>query len=246
MEFGGWDDVRTLLANPTLNFSGGIPSVFPLSSIEMPSSWLEKSTKSMKIIYLKHSSHFPESGSSFDWEMDINSQGETISKEPPSNSETQKVPLSPSPLSILPNSYWLTKDQPKSRVRLSSANSTLPRCKDRLLNSPFGDPRKLIKIQQKKALQARAAQAKYRNSTKTPLPVVSSSQDCKPSKKSKEELPIDVQKHVVIAEKLFGEKGEIAGGETATPSAVDQLSYEERLTVMMMQIKNESYESLCS
>lgn len=254
MELNGWEDVRTILANPNLNFSGKMLYYHRSSPLtEMPSSWLEQSTKSMKIIYLKRSSQFPETATPLEWANDIpeikpTEQLDEI--ESPSQSGKKKGQLPHSTLATLPTSYWLERDNPKSHIRASPANSTLPRCKDRLLNSPFGDPRKLIKIQQKRAIQARAAQAKYRSlnkkdtSSSKPRPSSAGATSKELNVDNRADLPKDFRKQVAVAEKLFGgERGDSdCDGHADSPSALDQLTYEERLTVMMMQIKNDRYE----
>jgi hypothetical protein len=221
----------------------------------MPKSWPEKSTKAMKLISLKQSlPRYAESTPSFDWEDESGEQSRNGSKGEPEQARdhtTSARPLPPSRLSNLPHSYWLGQERP-------SSNSTLPKCKDRLTNSPFGDHKKLIRNRQLKARQAREAQHRLlKSDTNKTLPASlprprgvkhpsnSSNQTASTSTASiSDQLPTDVKKQTVVAERLFGfgAGGSAAGAGDLSPIA--QLSYEERLTVMMMQIRESSYETV--
>jgi hypothetical protein len=258
VELNGWDDVRTILANPSFDFHGqlpppSLPPSLPLtSSIEMPSSWVENSTKAMKLIHFKRdSAQYSEPASSFDWDHeDLN---EAVSPGSPGGCEPSRPP--PSALSSLPSGYWLHKKRPKNMN--SASNSTLPKCRDRLLDSPFGDPKKILRIQQRKAREAKEAQSKARQQTKKKVTEALPSavgREGEGSRQSPEgrshsslpDLPIDFKKQVVVAERLFGSGDESRGPsneDSGGLSSIDQLTYEEKLTVMMLQIKNSSAAS---
>jgi hypothetical protein len=224
----------------------------------MPKSWPEKSAKAMKLISLKQSLPLStEQTPSFDWD-DESLEQQSIPPHSDRKEETANVTEHaagrkppPSRLSNLPPSYWLGQERPPS------SNTTLPKCKDRLLNSPFGDHKKLIRSRQLKARQARETQRSLRSDVnKTLPPSLPRPRSGKTSSKSvdrsastlspslSEQLPSDVKKQIVVAERLFGSGASRGGSETEELSPIDQLSYEERLTVMMMQIKENSYNSV--
>lgn len=204
----------------------------------------------MKLINLKRDSmHYSEPASSFDWnhealtgEISPRSEGGHQTCDP-SHHPSEKFPLSA--LSTLPSGYWLHKSRPKNMN--SASNSTLPKCRDRLLNSPFGDPRKVLRTQQRKAKEAKEAQSKFRQQTKKQKPEGEDfRQSSERGNSSLPDLPTDIKKQIVVAERLFGSGDEHPSSnheDGGGLSSIDQLTYEEKLTVMMLQIKNSSSPS---
>jgi hypothetical protein len=234
----------------------------------MPSSWLEKSAKAMKLIYLKrdsailvHTSSEPASSFQSDWDHE-GFMG--VTKSPRSEDREQSLedapprPPSSSALATLPSGYWLHKKRPKNMN--SASNSTLPKCRDRLLNSPFGDPKKVMRIQQRRAREAKEAQLRARQQQQTKKKVTETlpstmgrgreKLSAERSDLSLSDLPADFRKQAVVAERLFGSAfgdgdgmGRTECGDATDLSTIDQLSYEEKLTVMMLQIRNSGSTS---
>jgi hypothetical protein len=215
----------------------------------MPSQWLEGSLRSMQMMQSKHSMdsgavHIPPTLEDMVYNMhfadDHSSQGGDLrgveSKSPPLKFES------------LPDSYY-EKSTPKVSEKKTVAGGTIQLSKShaRLLHSPFGDPTKILEkeLQKKKKPTSRVNSAKSARKPEEGAidTAAAAANDGGEQAKLSEadfEYPKLAKKHAIIAERLFGSApGGDSQNTTNVGSALDQLSYEEKLMVMLMQVKDE-------
>eukprot|EP00602_Paraphysomonas_sp_CaronLab_P003692 CAMPEP_0185032458 /NCGR_PEP_ID=MMETSP1103-20130426/20562_1 /TAXON_ID=36769 /ORGANISM="Paraphysomonas bandaiensis, Strain Caron Lab Isolate" /LENGTH=406 /DNA_ID=CAMNT_0027568375 /DNA_START=645 /DNA_END=1865 /DNA_ORIENTATION=- len=239
IELRGWDILSSFLTTPDFDTTA------------IPASWLQKSMSIMKTMQMRNtgSAHIdiPPSLEAYianPLQSDnLQSLDQLQSGMSDRDLATDSGPLggglsanharqitSPK-LSTMPNSYWYNADNRKPNS--GSHQSTL---KERLQNSPFGDGKKILEMQERRAKNARRYQQKLSaSSTSKPK---RRGDDMSSAVKSKEVQDVSsaYTKQAAIAERLFGHTpGNPDDG--MGKSAIDSLSHDEKLEVMIMQVR---------
>lgn len=217
----------------------------------MPPQWLEGSLRSMQMMQSKYSI----SGGAVDipptledMVYNMHFADEHSTQRDLLGEENKLLPLK---FESLPNSYYKRVKVKKSANKtVAGGTIQLSKSHARLLHSPFGDPRKVLEkeLQKKKKMTGMNGSAKCgrRAADENVEAILHSDPEEKAKPREAEiEYPKVAQKHAIIAERLFGagagadsESALISAGENRG-SALDKLSYEEKLLVMLMQVKDE-------
>ena len=220
----------------------------------MPPQWLEGSLRAMEMMRSKCAANsgaveIPQSledmvyGTQFC--DDHSSQGGEGLKRAPGSSNMTSASKSTSKLESFPNSYYeksTTVKKPKKQT-LPGSSKPLSGVEARLLNSPFGDPRKILEKQRRQGDKPKSA----KGHRKPPAIMETSRPDGENAMEKTGgvdtgEYPKTAKKQAIIAERLFGSTNALQTGsvEENGDSALDKLSYEEKLMVMLMQVQDES------
>ena len=227
--------------------------------IDMPPHWLDGSLRAMRTMRSKHAAHtggveIPASLEEMVYNMQFSDDHSLDASslpvlQAPVASTHSKDHHYRSKFENMPDSYYESMNHMKHTPPVQRIGSIpLSKSHSGLLKSPFGNPRKILErtLSSKVVVPSKSTSAEGKERRKevasTDISVTRKKGSTVPSREDIEDLeyPKVVKKHAIVAERLFGsDGGNGAHDDTCNESALDKLSYEEKLTVMLMQVKGE-------
>lgn len=226
-EMRGWSDLSNMLSKPDLDLK------------DVPRDWMEGCIHMMRLMRARD----------FNCDFDIPSALPNLDM---TNLEEERnlhsAPESMPSLLGLPNSYWLDIDRPKT-----NAPATAP-----LADSPYGDFARVVRKhqQQRQKIQqnikarktplhrprTQVAKMNVGSLSKVSSRAMKSASQSQRKKREPDPIPIPDQ-YVATASRLFADisTNSPVPVEQAT-SAIDKLSFAERLQVMILQVKDTGGE----